>query len=314
MTLGGVPVVAFLAAMLSAGLVAAVPLVLAALGEAVGERSGLLNLGIEGMMLSGAFFGFYAAYQTGGSLWGVLAGIVAGAVLGLLFAVLTISMRVDQVLVGLAITIFGAGMTAFLFRDLFGGQNPSLSVDMPRIAIPGLSQIPVLGPALFNQQAFFYIAYLLVPVFAFLLTRTRFGLQVRAVGEYPFAADAAGVDVTRTRYQAALIAGSMAGLAGAYLSVADLKIFQVGMTVGTGFIALALTMVGGWNPYRILLASVLFGLLRSLGNGLQILGIDIRTEFITMLPYIGIMVALALLAGRTSLPAALGIPYARGRR
>jgi simple sugar transport system permease protein len=300
--------------MLSAGLVAAVPLVLAALGEAVGERSGLLNLGIEGMMLSGAFFGFYAAYQTGGSLWGVLAGVAAGAVLGLLFAVLTISMRVDQVLVGLAITIFGAGMTAFLFRDLFGGQNPSLSVDMPRIAIPGLSQIPILGPALFNQQALFYIAYLLVPVFAFLLTRTRFGLQVRAVGEYPFAADAAGVDVTRTRYQAALIAGSMAGLAGAYLSVTDLKIFQVGMTVGMGFIALALTMVGGWNPYRILLASVLFGLLRSLGNGLQILGIDIRTEFITMLPYIGIMVALALLAGRTSLPAALGIPYARGRR
>ena len=137
---------------------------------------------------------------------------------------------------------------------------------------------------------------------------------MRAVGEHPFAADAAGVDVTRTRYLAAVIAGTMAGLAGAYLSVADLKIFQVGMTVGTGFIALALTMVGGWNPFRILVAAVLFGLLRSLGNGLQILGIDVRTEFVTMLPYIGVMVALALLAGRTSLPAALGIPYARGHR
>jgi ABC-type uncharacterized transport system permease subunit len=313
-TIGGIPVVSFLTAMLAAGLVAAVPLVLAALGEAVGERSGLLNLGIEGMMLAGAFFGFAAAYQTGGSLWGVLAGIAAGAVLGLVFAVLTISLRVDQVLVGLAITIFGAGLTAFLYRDVFGGQNPSLSIDMPRIGIPLLDRIPILGSALFNQQALFYLAFLLVPVFAFLLNRTRFGLEVRAVGEYPFAADAAGVDVTRTRYLAALIAGSMAGLAGAFLSVADLKIFQVGMTVGTGFIALALTMVGGWNPYRILLASVLFGLLRSLGNGLQILGIDVRTEFITMLPYIGIMVALALLAGKTSLPAALGIPYARGRR
>jgi len=187
-------------------------------------------------------------------------------------------------------------------------------VDTPRVAIPLLSRIPILGDAAFNQSVLFYLAFALVPVFAFLLARTRFGLQARAVGEHPFAADAAGVDVTRTRYIAALVAGTMAGLAGAFLSVADLKIFQVGMTVGMGFIGLALTMVGGWNPYRILLASVLFGLLRSLGNGLQILGINVRTEFITMLPYIGIMVALALLAGRTSLPAALGVPYARGRR
>ena len=314
MTSGGIQLDAFVTAMLAAGLVAAVPLVLAALGEAVGEKAGLLNLGIEGMMLSGAFFGFYVSFQTEGSLWGILAGMAAGAALGLLFAVLTVSLRVDQVLVGLAITIFGGGLTAFLSRDLFGGQNPSLPVDLPRIGIPLLDRIPIFGSAMFNQQLLFYLAYALVPVFAFVLARTRFGLEVRAVGEHPFAADAAGVDVTRTRYLAAVIAGTMAGLAGAYLSVADLKIFQVGMTVGTGFIALALTMVGGWNPFRILVAAVLFGLLRSLGNGLQILGIDIRTEFVTMLPYIGVMVALALLAGRTALPAALGIPYARGHR
>jgi simple sugar transport system permease protein len=314
MTLGGIPLAAFVTAMLSAALVAAVPLVLAALGEAVGEKSGLLNLGIEGMMLSGAFFGFYAAYETSSVLAGVLAGIAAGAILALLFAVLTISLRVDQVIVGLAITIFGGGLTAFLYRDIFGGQNPSLSVETPKIAIPLLARIPILGSALFNQQILFYLAFALVPVFAFLLSRTRFGLEVRAVGEQPFAADAAGVDVARTRYTAALIAGAMAGFAGAFLSVADLKIFQVGMTVGAGFIALALTMVGGWNPWRILVASVLFGLLRSLGNGLQILGIDVRTEFVTMLPYLGIMIALAALAGRTALPAALGIPYARGRR
>ena len=314
MTIGGIPLAAFVTAMLAAGLVAAAPLVMAALGEAVGEKSGLLNLGIEGMMLCGAFFGFYAAYQTGTALWGVLAGLTAGLALGLVFAILTVSLRVDQVLVGLAITIFGGGLTAFLYRDIFGGQNPSLNVDTPRLAMPLLSRIPILGDAVFNQGLLFYLAFAFVPVFTFLLARTRFGLQVRAVGEHPFAADAAGVDVARTRYIAALIAGTMAGLAGAFLSVADLKIFQVGMTVGTGFIALALTMVGGWNPYRILLASMLFGLLRSLGNGLQILGINVRTEFITMLPYIGIMVALALLAGRTSLPAALGVPYARGRR
>jgi ABC-type uncharacterized transport system permease subunit len=314
MTVGGIPLAAFITAILAAALVAAVPLVLAALGEAVGEKSGLLNLGIEGMMLSGAFFGFYAAYQSNSAALGILAGIVAGLLLGLIFAVLTISMRVDQVLVGLAVTIFGAGLTAFLYRDVFGSQNPFLAVSTPRIAIPALDRIPILGNVMFNQQLLVYLAFALVPVFALLLARTRFGLQVRAVGENPFAADAAGVDVARTRYLAALIAGGMAGLAGAFLSVADLKIFQVGMTVGAGFIALALTMVGGWNPWRILLASLLFGLLRSLSNGLQILGLDIRVEFVNMLPYIGIMVALAALAGRTSLPAALGVPYARGRR
>jgi ABC-type uncharacterized transport system permease subunit len=314
MTVGGIPLIAFVTAILAAALIAAVPLVIAALGEAVGEKSGLLNLGIEGMMLSGAFFGFYAAFQSNSAVWGIIGGIVAGFLLGLLFAILTISLRVDQVLVGLAITIFGAGLTAFLYRDIFGGQNPSLSAATPKIAVPGLELLPIVGSAVFNQQLLFYLAYLLVPIFAFLLARTRFGLEVRAVGENPFAADAAGVNVTRTRYIAALIAGSMAGLAGAFLSVADLKIFQVGMTVGAGFIALALTMVGGWNPWRILVASVLFGLLRSLSNGLQILGINVRTEFITMLPYVGIMIALAALAGRTSLPAALGIPYARGRR
>jgi general nucleoside transport system permease protein len=314
MTFGGIDLTAFLTAMLAAGLIAAVPLVLAERGEAVGERSGLLNLGIEGMMLAGAFFGFQAAFQTESALAGIAAGIGVGALFGLLFALLTVSLRVDQVLVGLAITIFGAGLTAFLYRDVFGGQNPSLAVDTPRLAIPLLSQLPIFGRAVFSQQLLFYLAFLLVPVFAFGLARTRFGLEVRAVGEHPFAADAAGVNVARTRYLAAAIAGSMAGLAGAFLSVADLKIFQVGMTVGMGFIALALTMVGGWNPWRILVAAVLFGLLRSLGNGLQILGIDIRTEFVTMLPYIGVMVALALLAGRTSLPAALGIPYARGHR
>lgn len=314
MTLGGVPMLAFITAILAAALVAAVPLIVAALGEAVGEKSGLLNLGIEGMMLSGAFFAFLVAFQTESAFWGVVAGMAAGALLGLLFAFLTVTLGVDQVLVGLAITIFGGGLTAFLYRDLFGGQNPSLSVDTPKLPIPLLERIPILGSALFNQQLLFYLAFALVPLFAFLLDRTRFGLEVRAVGENPFAADAAGVNVPRTRFLAALIAGSMAGLAGAFLSVADLKIFQVGMTVGAGFIALALTMVGGWRPWRILLAAFFFGLLKSLGNGVQILGLDIRTEFITMLPYIGIMVALAALAGRTSLPAALGLPYARGRR
>lgn len=304
----------FISAMLTAGLLAAVPLTLAALGEAVTERSGTLNLGIEGMMLAGAFFGFWAAYETGQFWIGILAGIGAGIALGLLFGLLTISLRVDQVLVGLAVTIFAGGLTAFMYRDVFGSQNPSASVRTPSISIPLLRDIPVIGGPLFDRQLLVYISWLLVPAFAFLLARTRFGLNVRAVGENPFAADAAGVNVIRIRYLAIMIGGAMAGLAGGFLAVADLKLFQVGMTVGQGFIALAITMVGGWRPLRIFIAALLFGMLRALGDGLQILGVNIQVEFITMLPYVGIMLALVILAGRTALPAALGTPYHRGQR
>jgi simple sugar transport system permease protein len=314
MTIGDVNVADLLTALLAAGLLRAVPLTLAALGEAVGERAGLLNLGIEGMMLSGCFFGFYAAYHTESLALGMLAAIVSGIVLGLTFGLLTITMRVDQVLVGLAITIFGAGLTAYLFRDLFGGQNVAARVDPIDISIPLLRDIPIVGEPLFERQLIFYVCWALVPLFAFLLMRTKFGLEVRSVGENPFAADAAGVNVVRVRYLAAIIAGAMAGFAGGFLCVADLKIFSIGMTVGAGFIALAVTMLGRWNPYRIAIGAILFGVLQTLGDQLQINGIDVSTEFIGTFPYIGIMLALVILAGRTALPSALGIPYARGHR
>src|SRR5215216_5551377 len=314
MTIGGVNLADFVTALLAAGLLRAVPLTLAALGEAVGERAGLLNLGIEGMMLSGCFFGFWAAYRTESLTLGLAAAVASGLILALIFGFLTISMGVDQVLVGLAITIFSAGLTGFLFRDLFGGQNVAAEVDPIQVSIPLLRDIPIAGEPLFDRQLIFYVCWALVPVFAWLLLRTRFGLEVRAVGEQPFAADAAGINVTRTRYLAIAIGGTMAGFAGAFLAVADLKFFQIGMTVGQGFIALALTMLGRWNPYRILVGAVLFGMLRALGDSLQIVGVDVRPEFLGMLPYLGIMLALVLLAGRTALPAALGVPYARGER
>jgi simple sugar transport system permease protein len=314
MTINGVLLTDFLAAVLATGLLRAVPLVVAALGEAVAERSGLLNLGIEGMMLSGCFFGFWAAYRSESLAVGMAGGVVAGVGLGLLFGVLTISCRVDQVLVGLAITIFAAGLTGFMFRDIFAGQNVAAEVDPIQVSIPLLRDIPVIGTPLFEQQLLFYVCWAMVPIFAFLLTRTRFGLEVRAVGENPFAADAAGVDVVRVRFLAIAIGGGMAGFAGGFLAVADVKIFSIGMTVGQGFIALAITMLGRWNPWRIAIGAVLFGMLRSIGDGLQILSVDIQTEFINMFPYIGIMLALVVLAGRSALPAALGIPYARGQR
>lgn len=314
MTVNGVNLVNFLAAMLAAGLLRAVPLVVAALGEAVAERAGLLNLGIEGMMLSGCFFGFWAAYGTGSLAVGMLAAIAAGLALGLIFGVLTITCRVDQVLVGLAITIFSAGLTGFLFRDVFGGQNVAAAVNPIDVSIPGLRSIPVIGQPLFHQQLLFYVCWAMVPLFAFFLMRTRIGLDIRAVGENPFAADAAGVDVVRVRFLAIALGGAMAGFAGGFLAVADLKIFTIGMTVGQGFIALAIAMLGRWNPWRIVIGAVMFGLVQALGDGLQILGVDVKPEFLGMLPYVGIMLALVVLAGRIPLPSALGIPYARGSR
>jgi general nucleoside transport system permease protein len=312
--MNGIDLSDFIAAMLATGLLRAVPLVLAGLGEAVAERAGLLNLGIEGMMLSGCFFGFWAAYHTGSLAAGMAAAVAAGLVLALVFGFLTISLGVDQVLVGLAITIFAAGLTGFLFQDLFGGRNVAADVDPIHLSIPLLRDIPIVGKPLFDRQLIFYVCWAIAPIFAWLLARTRFGLNVRAVGENPVAADAAGVDVARTRYLAIALGGIMAGFAGGYLCVADLKIFTIGMTVGQGFIALAITMLGRWNPYRIVIGAIIFGMLRSLGDGLQILGVDIKPEFINLLPYLGIMIGLVFLAGRMALPAALGIPYTRGQR
>jgi simple sugar transport system permease protein len=304
----------FVTVLLSAGLIAAVPLLLAALGETFAERAGLLNLGLEGMMLLGAFGGFFVALNSQSTWLGLVAGLGVGLMLGLFFGWLTITLQVDQVIVGLGLTIFGGGLTGFLFRDLYGQQFPTLAVSAKKIAIPFLSDIPILGAALFQQQFMVYLAWGLVAVFAFILTRTRFGLEIRAVGESPLAADAAGVNVARTRYLAILIGGMMAGLGGAFLSVGDLNFFVPGMTVGQGFIAVAIAMLGKWRPYRVFAGAVLFGLLRSLANGLQIIGLDVQPEFVLMLPYLGIILALVLLAGRTSLPAALGVPYTRGQK
>ncbi len=314
MTVNGVSLVDFAAVLLATGLLRAVPLVIAAVGDAVGQRAGMLNLGIEGMMLSGCFFGFWAAYETDSLIIGMLAAIASGIVLGALFGWLAITMQIDQVLIGLAITIAGSGLTGYLFRDQFGGRNVALDVDTSRIHVPLLKDIPIIGPALFEQQPLFYVSWAMVPLIAWLLYRTRFGLQVRAAGEMPMAVDAAGVSVAVVRYKAIILAGALAGAAGGFLCVADVGIFTTNMTVGQGFIALALAMVGRWSPWRIAVGAIAFGLLRSLGDGLQILGVNWRPEFLAMLPYLGVILAMVLLAGRTRMPAALATPYRRGTR
>jgi simple sugar transport system permease protein len=302
----------FITALLNVGLVAATPLLLAALGETLSERAGLLNLGLEGVMLLAAFGGFFVALNAQSTPAGLVAGVVIGLALGLLFGFLVITWQVDQAIVGLGLTVLGGGITGYLFRDLYGANFPTLAAVSPRLAIPILSHLPVIGPALFNQQPVVYLAWLLVGVFAVILNRTRLGLEIRAVGENPLAADAAGVNVFAVRYLAAAIGGAMAGLGGAFLSVSDLNLFVPGMTVGQGFMAIALAMLGRWQPIRVFIGAVLFGLLRSLAIGLQIVGVAVQPEFILMLPYLGIIVALFIMARHTSLPAALGLPYRRG--
>lgn len=314
MTIHGIPLSSLIEAVLAATILAATPLIFAALGEAVAETAGLLNLGIEGMMLSGSFAGFYVAYQSERAWLGVLAGTLTGVLLGTLFGWLTVTLRADQTLVGLGITIAGGGFTAFLYRDLLEGQNPSARVDPLFIRIPLLKSIPIVGEALFAQPALVFLAFAFVPIVAWFLKRTRLGLAIRAAGDNPFAIDASGVSVAHTRYAAIMIGGGMAGLAGAFLAAVDLKVFQEGMTVGQGFIALALAMLGRWTPWRILVGALLFGFLRSVGIGLQLAGIGVRSEFLGMLPYLGIVIALIVLAGRVAMPAALGTAYERGRR
>ncbi len=314
MTINGVALDALIQAVLVAMILAATPLIFASIGEAIGERAGLLNLGIEGMMLSGAFAGFWMAERADAVWAGVLVGTATGLGLGLLFGLLTITLRAEQTLVGLAITIAAGGGTAFLYRDLYAGANPAISASPLALDLPYLGDLPIVGEAFFSQPMVVYLAFALVPVAAWFLRRTAAGLAIRAAGDNPFALDAAGASVAGTRYLAIGIAGASAGLAGAFLAAVDVRVFQEGMTVGQGFIALALAMLGRWSPWRILVGALLFGFLKSVGVGLQLAGVGIRSEFLGMLPYLGIVVALVLTAGKIGLPAALGIPYVRGRR
>lgn len=309
----GIDVEELLTVLLQTGLVAAAPLTFAALGECFVEQAGLLNLGIEGIMLVGAFVAYWAALRSDVVLVGLGAGVAVGAAVGLVFALLCVTLRADQVLVGLGITVAGGGLTGFLYRDLFGRQQ-SLDVRAGRLSVPGLRDIPIIGPALFDQPLLVYLSWALVPLAAWALLRTGFGLAVRAVGEQPFAADASGISVPLVQYAALVIGGVGAGLGGAFLSVVELRFFTPGVTVGMGYFALAITMVGGWRPYRILAGAVVFGLLRSLETGLPIAGVDIRTEFLQTIPYLGIVVALWWLARRSALPAGLGRAYERGGR
>jgi general nucleoside transport system permease protein len=292
---------------------AATPLVYAALGEVVTERAGVLNLGVEGMMLIGAMSGFAIGVSTGSLLLGFLAAAAGGALIALLFAVLTLSLQTNQVATGLALTLFGVGLSAFAGRSFVG--LPIARV--PPLHIPVLSDLPVAGPLLFHYDPLVYLSIVLCALIAWLLKRTRVGLRLRAVGEAPEIAHALGEPVIRIRYLAVLFGGAMSGLAGAYLSTALTPMWVEGMSAGRGWIALALVVFGTWKPWRVFGGAYLFGSVTVLQLYAQGLGIHVPSEFLSMLPYVATIVVLVVICrdAKTILlnqPASLGRSFHPG--
>lgn len=302
---------AVITAILAAALLSAVPLALASVGEAIGEQAGLLNLGTEGVMLIGGFTGFWVALEADSLMLGLLAGAGVGLLAGLLFGTIAVVIGADQVLLGLGLTLAGGGLTAYLFREVFAANQPLLGVSMSR-PFDGLeSSIPIIGPALFGQKWFFYVAWLIVAATEIMMRRSHLGLRIRAVGDAPFAVDSAGISVTAIRMSAATIAGLFCGLAGASLTVVELGFFQPNVTVGLGFVAIATAMLGRLSPWRIAIMAIVFGALRGLGQGLQIADVSVQPDFVQILPYVGVVIALIVIGRGVRLPSTLGQPYSR---
>ncbi len=299
----------FLIGLMAATLRVATPLLMGTLGELFAERAGILNLGIEGTMFFGAFVGFVVGGVTG-SLWlGVLAAVLAGMLSGLLMAFLSVRLGVNQHVSGLGITLLLTGLSLFGFRLFYGEPRIPPAIE-PFSRLSPFGQTPVLGP-LFDQYALTYIAFGLVPVVWWLLYRTSFGLQIRAVGENPEAADAAGVNVYVTRYLALCIAGGLMGAGGAFLSLAQLGAFTYGIIAGRGWVCIALVIFGNWDPVKVLWGALLFGGVFALQLRLQIIGLQLPYETFLALPYLVTILALAVAGRNAAYPAALLKPYRR---
>ena len=296
---------------MASGLRLSTPLLFAALGEKIAERAGVLNLGVEGMMIMGAFAGFMGAFITGNIAIGFLFGIATGAVMAALMAFLNVTLRTNQLVAGLAVWLLGLGLSALLYRLAFGiGVSPSVK-PLAAVNIPGLSEIPFAGPILFNHDPLVYIGWAMVPILYILLFKTKLGLKIRTVGENPRQADAQGVNVSRIRYLAVIIGGAMAGIAGAYLSLVMAGSFVEGMTNARGWIAIALVIFGRWHPIGIMGACLLFGVVDALQFSFQAAGIRVPHQILLMLPYIMAIAVMALTYKRTIQPAAIGQAYTR---
>lgn len=303
----------FVVGWLTASMRLATPILFTALGEIFTERAGILNLGLEGIMLIGALLGFVGAYVSG-NLWiGVLLAILGGILMGLLMGFMSITARVNQVVAGIGITILGSGLSTLLFRLFFGLRTTPPTIEMFSIQpIPILNKIPVLGSMLFEHNILVYLALFLVVVSWIVLYRTRFGLDLRAVGERPDAADCRGIDVGRLRYIALIIGGALAGLGGAYLPLANLGVFWTQMTAGRGFIAISVVIFARWDPFRALLGALVFGGAMALQLSLQTLRVPISSELLLMLPYLVTILVLIGVSRRAEVPGAFTLPYKRG--
>ena len=312
-----------LVSILTVTIQAGTSLVFATIGEILTERSGILNLGLEGIMIMGAVSAFAAAYHTESLLAGVAVAMLVGAFLASIHAFLTISLRADQVVTGLALTLFGVGLSSFLGQNLGPGGKPLVGEVGPKFtkfAIPLLSEIPFLGAALFRQDPLVYVMYALVPAAAYFIYHTRPGLHLRAVGESPATADAMGISVSRTRYVYTLLGGMLMGLGGAHLSLAYTPGWTENLTGGRGWIAIALVIFATWDPWRAVIGAVLFGGVNAIQFRLQAAGTTIPAAFLGMLPYLFTIIVLVMITWletfrtRVGAPAALGLPYVREER
>lgn len=305
--------IAFLVSVLGAGVRLATPLLFAALGELFAERSGVLNIGIEGMMLFGALCGFLGSYFTQNAWVGLLTAMLGGGVLSLIHAYLSITLGADQVVSGIAINLLALGLVTFLNRAIFGlPMLPPSATPFTKIEIPVLSTIPFLGPLLFSHHALVYVALLLVPIAYVALFKTTFGLRVLAVGEDPHGAEAVGINVARIRYLCVLIGGMLAGAGGVTLSLANLNLFKESIVAGRGYIAIAIVMFARWNPATTLGAAFLFGVVDALQMHIQSLGVAVvPPQLLLSLPYIATVLFLISRTGAMAAPAALCVPYVK---
>ena len=297
--------------MLVSSLIRATPIALAALSGIYSERSGVVNIGIEGMMLVGAFTSTIFASVTDSMLVGVIAGVLGGLLLAAIHAVLSIRYRVNQIVSGAGLIILALGITSYLQRAVLN-VNTELNSPGPAIAawpVPGLSSVPVIGPLLFNQSPIGYALFILIGITYVLMNFTAWGLRIRSVGEHPKAADTLGINVYKVRYVSVLLSGAIAGLAGSYMSIGAAGRFNEGMTAGKGFLGLAAMIFGNWNPGGAFVGSLIFGFFDSWQEKLSILQVGIPVDLLGMAPYLATMIVLSGAVGRSKMPAADGQPY-----
>ena len=304
--------IAFISGLMGATMRMATPIIFATLGEILSERAGVLNLGIEGIMLMGAMTGFLVTFSSG-SIWlGVLAAAGVGMLLGLLMAFLAVYLGLSQHVSGLGITLFATGLAMFIYRLHFGSPTvPPIIEPFKQVSLPILSRIPILGPGLFTQYSLTYIAWLLVVIMSILLYRTKIGLKIRTVGENPVVADTVGVNVLLVRTLCLVAGGALMGIGGAFLTLAHQNMFLIDVIGGRGWVAIAMVIFGNWDPLKGAIGALIFGFLDGLQLRLQGLGIAISFHFFLMIPYLLTIVALISVSRKASVPAGLLKPYRR---